>query len=628
MSSLTNLTSLNLSFNQIGDEGARALSLLTNLTSLDLQYNQIGDEGARALSSLTNLTLLDLSGCSLTMFPRDLLHLPILSKLDLRGNMIVDLASELWSEQSNCLPIVRAHFADLEQGAEADRELKLMLLGNGRVGKTSIVRFLMNEPFNENENSTHAIQLRARNEAIAGDDVRVNIWDFGGQDIYFNTHSLFLKSRAVFLIVWDTTTEAKPHYQDANGLQFDNRPLQFWIDYVKSVSPNSPLIVVQNKCDDGIGSEPPANLEGAERMTFSATHPDLNGEALIALIRGKIRGVLRHPDALAIGKGRWRVKQKIRKMQDDDEARSNEQRRNRLMTYERFVELCEEQPGTISSPELLLQFLHDTGVVYYRPDLFANQIILDQRWAIEAVYTIFHREKCYRQLKQRDGRFTLQDLADLAWDDQNFSAAEQRLFLSFMESCSICFPVGEEDGESVYIAPQLLPEREAVRSQLRELLAERLLAVNESGSFYYRYRHRFLHEGIMQRFMARIGSEFGDRAIYWRDGVQFSWQDRGSSTLSPIRALAEVVCHRHLDNNPARGEIVLTSWGDGREQVITRLRTMFQELHRSETGIEESASIDGKTWVSPDELPHFAKVQELLSQPDDDPEHRGLRHLF
>jgi Leucine-rich repeat (LRR) protein len=56
----TMLTSLNLGFNQIGDEAARAFALPT-LTTLDLSSNRIGDEGAKALAQNSTLTTLDLS---------------------------------------------------------------------------------------------------------------------------------------------------------------------------------------------------------------------------------------------------------------------------------------------------------------------------------------------------------------------------------------------------------------------------------------------------------------------------------------------------------------------------------------------------------------------------------------
>ncbi len=59
---LTQLTSLNLRGNQIGDDGAKAIASLTGLTSLNLCANQIGDDGAKAIASLTGLTSLDLRG--------------------------------------------------------------------------------------------------------------------------------------------------------------------------------------------------------------------------------------------------------------------------------------------------------------------------------------------------------------------------------------------------------------------------------------------------------------------------------------------------------------------------------------------------------------------------------------
>ncbi len=46
------ITSLDLSNNDIGDAGARALAAIPSITSLDLSGNHIGPEGARALAHL------------------------------------------------------------------------------------------------------------------------------------------------------------------------------------------------------------------------------------------------------------------------------------------------------------------------------------------------------------------------------------------------------------------------------------------------------------------------------------------------------------------------------------------------------------------------------------------------
>jgi hypothetical protein len=50
------ITSLDLSYNKIGAEGAKNLSSLSSLTTLDLSVNNIADEGAKSLTTLTSLT--------------------------------------------------------------------------------------------------------------------------------------------------------------------------------------------------------------------------------------------------------------------------------------------------------------------------------------------------------------------------------------------------------------------------------------------------------------------------------------------------------------------------------------------------------------------------------------------
>ena len=55
---LKKLKKLNLNFNRIGDEGAKAIARsprLANLESLKLGQNKIGTEGARALNESENL---------------------------------------------------------------------------------------------------------------------------------------------------------------------------------------------------------------------------------------------------------------------------------------------------------------------------------------------------------------------------------------------------------------------------------------------------------------------------------------------------------------------------------------------------------------------------------------------
>ena len=157
LSRLANLTSLIVSQTRI--TSAEPLAQLTNLTTLDLTETPI--TSAEPLAQLTNLTELFLWNCRLRRFPRRLLALPHIETLSLWGNPFEDCPAEILGAYyyHNCLAAARANFADRDQGAIADLELKLILLGNGRVGKTCVIKRLVHDRFDRDEPSTHGIRL-------------------------------------------------------------------------------------------------------------------------------------------------------------------------------------------------------------------------------------------------------------------------------------------------------------------------------------------------------------------------------------------------------------------------------------------------------------------------------------
>jgi internalin A len=143
-------------------------------------------------------------------------------------------------------------------------------------------------------------------------------------------------------------------------------------------------------------------------------------------------------------------------MLSNDQQLPPAQRRHRLLERQAFDQLCAEIGG-ISDTEALLGFLHHNGVVFYRSGLFKNQIILDQNWALEAIYSIFHRQRCFKQLKKLMAVLAARILRRLS--GLTYTHAEQEVFLSMMESCGICFKVRKlPNDEWEYLAPDLLAE--------------------------------------------------------------------------------------------------------------------------------------------------------------------------
>ena len=207
--------------------------------------------------------------------------LPSLRQLVLFEAKIPGVPAEVLSQgyDDNCLATVRAHFEDLLAGQEAVTDVKLIVLGNGRVGKTQICRRLRDEEYDPYEPSTHGIRVTTAPLDESADNLRLNIWDFGGQDLYHGTHALFLRTRAVFLLVWATETEdAEEHVHQ--GSIFRNQRLPYWLAYVRHLAgTDSPLLIVQTRCDRpaGCGAAPAA---GGGRYAGFDFHPVLHYSAL------------------------------------------------------------------------------------------------------------------------------------------------------------------------------------------------------------------------------------------------------------------------------------------------------------------------------------------------------------
>ena len=94
-----------------------------------------------------------------------------------------------------------------EGGEITLNEAKLVLVGEGGVGKTSLLRALRGETFIEGLETTHGVEVAIRSlvlkDLASGKQITLNGWDFGGQNIYRHTHQLFFTAPAVYLAVWD-----------------------------------------------------------------------------------------------------------------------------------------------------------------------------------------------------------------------------------------------------------------------------------------------------------------------------------------------------------------------------------------------------------------------------------------
>jgi len=216
--------------------------------------------------------------------------------------------------------------------------------------------------------------------------------------------------------------------------------------------------------------------------------------------------------------------------------------------------------------------------VFYQSDLFTDRIILDQDWALDAVYSVFHRGRAIPWLRD-SGCFTREDLDALVWRDH--SPEEQSLFLGLMESCGVCFRCGETAvGEARYVAPDLLPQFEAVK---RRLYAWK----EEPGTPTLRLEYRFFHQTIIRKVMSRIGRQAGEVAEYWKYGLWFKDGRRDTQFLLQF-------VDTSTDAEPGAGALELKTQGRDPLGLLGEIR---REILRQRLGEQpdELLTLDGVT---------------------------------
>ena len=115
--------------------------------------------------------------------------------------------------------------------------MKICLLGDGGVGKTSLVYRFIENRFSTDFKSTLGVNLLKRVVSIDDDKVSVQIWDLGGQDAYKKLRKLYLEGSQGALLVFDVTSKTS----------FER--LYDWTNSFRDVQSGAPMLLIGNKID-------------------------------------------------------------------------------------------------------------------------------------------------------------------------------------------------------------------------------------------------------------------------------------------------------------------------------------------------------------------------------------------
>ncbi len=536
---LTGLQTLDVSLNNLTTL-PEPIGRLIELQEFYTNNNQLASL-PESLGSLTQLRELHVENNQLTTLPESLRRLTGLRQLWVQGNSGLGLPVEVCDTPQRPRSILDYYFS--KRVSRALNEAKMILVGRGGVGKTSLVNRLVHGRYDPKETKTDGIAITQWPLRIGQDEVRLNIWDFGGQEIMHATHQFFMTKRSLYLLVLN----AREGEQDAN--------VDYWLRLIQSFGGDSPVLIVVNKA---LAHAFDLNRRGLKEK-FPAIRDFLQTDCEAKQGLEDLRqAISRETDRLEHLRDPFPASWFSVK---DTLAHLRERERANFIPFARYQQLCAEQGVKEAvSQETLVGFLHDLGIVVnFRDDPRLSEThVLNPEWVTNGIYKILNAD----WLTKRQGVLQLEHLAGVL-DRQEYPKAMHLYLLDLMRKFELCYEM--PDGNGHYLVPELLGKEEPY---LREFAAAEALRFD--------YRYNILPEGLLPRFIVRSRA-LNQSLPRWRTGVVLEWEGN--------RAVVKADLQDRLVS------IAVVGVGAGRRRLLSVIRSDLDVIHRSITKLEATEEV-------------------------------------
>jgi hypothetical protein len=392
----------------------------------------------------------------------------------------------------------------------------------------------------------------------------VNIWDFGGQEIYHATHQFFLTRRSVYALVADTRKE--------------NTDFYYWLKLIELLSDKSPVLIIKNEKDN----RPCEINERQLRSEFG------NLKDVLATDLATNRG---------LGEVKQAVQQQVRRLPHVGTplpklwvrmraVLENYTSTRNYLGIDEYFSLCRANQITDHSDMVRLSgYLHDLGVCLHFQDdpLLKYTMILRPEWATTAVYRVLDTQKVRKDL----GRFTRADLKGI-WVDEYAEKRDE--LLQLMMRFRVCYEIPGRLG--TYIAPHLLSADQPGYEW------------DDKQNLHLRYEYEFMPKGILTRFIVEMHRFIEQQTLVWKTGV----------VLNNGSAKAEVIEYYRYH----KGEIRIRISGRREKDLLTVVSHELDKIHDSYEVLEYKKLIPCNcTACQRSQTPWFYPLERLHKFLDD-----------
>lgn len=424
-------------------------------TQYELDLAGIGlTELPDSIGTLSEIKIIDLSNNKLTILPESIGDVARLEVLYLFNNCLADIPASI--AQLNDLEALSLHGNPLNpelaaayaQGLDAVKaylrakadsiilnEAKLILIGEGEVGKSCLLGALRGDPWEEGRPTTHGIEIKTvfLTEPESGKELTLNGWDFGGQDVYRPTHQLFFSAPAVYLVVW------KPREGTQQGC------VQEWIQLIKRREPDAKILVIAThggpkQRQPDIDREELWEMFGKDTVLdffFVESKPDAEDRrrGIQELKREIAKVAVSLPEVgRSVPKSFQEVRQDLRSIGKP------------FLPLEQVLAVCCDRKMDEETAKLFITISHRLGhLIHYEHDkTLHNLVVLKPDWLATAISFVLDDE----ETRKNQGLVRLSRLSQL-WNDSSreeeyrYPAELHPIFLRLMERFDLSYKVAE-----------------------------------------------------------------------------------------------------------------------------------------------------------------------------------------
>ena len=373
-------------------------------------------------------------------------------------------------------------------------EGKIIILGNGDVGKSYIVDRILNngEKLQENHEPTVTRGISITQWKFNDmDNLKINIWDFGGQEIIHSLHRMFLTERTLYLIVLNARYDT---------LQYE---AEKWLKTVESFAPKSNVILLINKRDlnefasvnETILYENFLNLKHIIKISAKYDNKAVFNAMMDLVIESCRAGMygMQIPTA-------WnKIRLELGIIND------------KYISKNRFRRICNKHGvDDLNIQNWILEWFRDIGVCFIvdMKDLhYRNSIILDSQWVLNYIYEII----CIGKRERKNGYLDVHNLCSL-FEESDEQYDEFIMTLEIMRQFGISYSLNIQKE----FMPLLLEKNEKI---------DEIVWCNRAV-YIFECRYVYLPISLFHQIYLKLYEKV-EMIDYWYSGVFFKYCNTG-----------------------------------------------------------------------------------------------------